>query len=300
MDRSGLRRDSHSGKTLRNILETLPRDELFQSGEDELFATASGIMQSAGPRAFAPVRAARQVRAFLLVPRVHSARSLHIRCARAHRESAQARVPWRAPRFGDPARRIGACAPASDHPSETRRQARLRRRRSRDARSATSCATGTTNCATSCVQKHGEEKGGKLASRFGKALPAGLHRRSHAACRRSRRRKRGEPEGRRRHPHFAVPVAREGQRPALQGVSLWRADHLVRSAADAREHGAEDPLRASVRDASRRFDDRDPGFRGADACARDPFRHRPDQGHVRRAASSASGADRPRTTASTS
>ena len=36
MRQSGLRRDGHSGKALRHILETLPRDELFQSNEDEL------------------------------------------------------------------------------------------------------------------------------------------------------------------------------------------------------------------------------------------------------------------------
>ncbi len=48
MKRSGLRRDSHSGKALRNILETLPRDELFQAGEDELFNTAMGIMHLQG------------------------------------------------------------------------------------------------------------------------------------------------------------------------------------------------------------------------------------------------------------
>ncbi len=45
MCRSGLKRDSHSGKSLRHILETLPRDELFQSSEDELFATATGILE---------------------------------------------------------------------------------------------------------------------------------------------------------------------------------------------------------------------------------------------------------------
>src|SRR6185503_18817045 len=44
MRRSGFRRDSHSGKALRHILETLPRDELFQCTEDELFATATGIL----------------------------------------------------------------------------------------------------------------------------------------------------------------------------------------------------------------------------------------------------------------
>ncbi|MBA8883167.1 NAD-glutamate dehydrogenase [Dokdonella fugitiva] len=44
MQRSGLRRDSHSGKALRHVLELLPRDELFQASEDELFATATGIL----------------------------------------------------------------------------------------------------------------------------------------------------------------------------------------------------------------------------------------------------------------
>ncbi|WP_346950285.1 NAD-glutamate dehydrogenase, partial [Dyella sp.] len=45
MARSGLKRDSYSGKSLRHILETLPRDELFQSNEDELYATAIGILE---------------------------------------------------------------------------------------------------------------------------------------------------------------------------------------------------------------------------------------------------------------
>jgi glutamate dehydrogenase len=44
MQRSELPPDSHSGKALRHILETLPRDELFQSTEDELFRTAMGIL----------------------------------------------------------------------------------------------------------------------------------------------------------------------------------------------------------------------------------------------------------------
>jgi glutamate dehydrogenase len=36
--------DSHNGKRLRNVLETWPRDELFQSNEDELLATALGVL----------------------------------------------------------------------------------------------------------------------------------------------------------------------------------------------------------------------------------------------------------------
>ncbi|HUA81121.1 MAG TPA: NAD-glutamate dehydrogenase domain-containing protein, partial [Dyella sp.] len=45
MARSGLKRDAYSGKALRHILETLPQEELFQSAEEELFATATGILE---------------------------------------------------------------------------------------------------------------------------------------------------------------------------------------------------------------------------------------------------------------
>ncbi|TXH05342.1 MAG: NAD-glutamate dehydrogenase [Nevskiaceae bacterium] len=43
MQASQLPQDSHSGKHLRDILGGLPRDELFQSGEDELLQTCMGI-----------------------------------------------------------------------------------------------------------------------------------------------------------------------------------------------------------------------------------------------------------------
>ncbi|GAB3384227.1 NAD-glutamate dehydrogenase [Lysobacter fragariae] len=44
MSNSGLALNSHSGKALRHILETLPRDELFQSSGDELLNAATGIL----------------------------------------------------------------------------------------------------------------------------------------------------------------------------------------------------------------------------------------------------------------
>ncbi|MGQ4659236.1 NAD-glutamate dehydrogenase domain-containing protein [Lysobacter sp. F6437] len=44
MKQSGLADDSHSGKALRHILETLPRDELFQSTGEELLRTSTGIL----------------------------------------------------------------------------------------------------------------------------------------------------------------------------------------------------------------------------------------------------------------
>jgi glutamate dehydrogenase len=44
MARAGLAADSHDGKALQHILDTLPRDELFQIGEDALFDIATGIL----------------------------------------------------------------------------------------------------------------------------------------------------------------------------------------------------------------------------------------------------------------
>ena len=44
MAASGLAPNSHSGKALRHILETLPREELFQSSAEELERTAMGIL----------------------------------------------------------------------------------------------------------------------------------------------------------------------------------------------------------------------------------------------------------------
>jgi glutamate dehydrogenase len=43
LQRSGLELGSHDGKALRQVLETFPRDELFQSNESELFETVMGV-----------------------------------------------------------------------------------------------------------------------------------------------------------------------------------------------------------------------------------------------------------------
>jgi glutamate dehydrogenase len=46
--RAGLDPASHDGKALAHILETFPRDELFQISEDELYAIALGILRLGG------------------------------------------------------------------------------------------------------------------------------------------------------------------------------------------------------------------------------------------------------------
>ncbi|HEY3504629.1 MAG TPA: NAD-glutamate dehydrogenase [Actinocatenispora sp.] len=48
--RSGLSPRSHSGRDLMDILETYPRDELFQISTDELYRTVMGVLRLAGRR----------------------------------------------------------------------------------------------------------------------------------------------------------------------------------------------------------------------------------------------------------
>ncbi|MGH8793049.1 MAG: NAD-glutamate dehydrogenase [Stackebrandtia sp.] len=50
MERSGLPPNSHSGKDLMAILETYPRDELFQTRTDNLYHTVMGVLRLAGRR----------------------------------------------------------------------------------------------------------------------------------------------------------------------------------------------------------------------------------------------------------
>ncbi|HKD21806.1 MAG TPA: NAD-glutamate dehydrogenase domain-containing protein, partial [Rhizomicrobium sp.] len=45
LQRANLPPDSHDGKALAHILDTYPRDEMFQVTEDELFATSLGILR---------------------------------------------------------------------------------------------------------------------------------------------------------------------------------------------------------------------------------------------------------------
>ncbi|HEV7898336.1 MAG TPA: NAD-glutamate dehydrogenase, partial [Planosporangium sp.] len=50
IQRSGLSPRSHSGKDLLEILETYPRDELFQIGTEELYRTVMGVLRTSGRR----------------------------------------------------------------------------------------------------------------------------------------------------------------------------------------------------------------------------------------------------------
>ncbi|MEP7180551.1 MAG: NAD-glutamate dehydrogenase [Betaproteobacteria bacterium] len=52
IERSGVLPGSHAGKALANILQNFPRDELFQSSENELLRTVVGVLQLGGRQRF--------------------------------------------------------------------------------------------------------------------------------------------------------------------------------------------------------------------------------------------------------
>ncbi len=84
--RSGFAEKSHAGKAIAHIMETFPRDELFQIAEDNLFETAMGILQlTERPRPRAFIRKdkfERFVSALVYVPRENYNSSLRSAAAR--------------------------------------------------------------------------------------------------------------------------------------------------------------------------------------------------------------------------
>ena len=80
-ERAGFPRESHAGKSLANILDTYPRDELFQIDDDDAGQDCARDPQARRPAAVAAVRALRPVRALRLLPDLRPARTLHDRAA---------------------------------------------------------------------------------------------------------------------------------------------------------------------------------------------------------------------------
>ncbi|MGH6828398.1 MAG: NAD-glutamate dehydrogenase, partial [Rhizomicrobium sp.] len=101
MARAGSAPASHDGKALAHILETFPRDELFQISEDELFETAIGILRLGGrPKIKLFLRFDRFdrfVSVLLFAPRDHVnaelQAKLHALLARAFNGRASAAIP---------------------------------------------------------------------------------------------------------------------------------------------------------------------------------------------------------------
>src|SRR5690606_6086227 len=172
MRESGLDPNSHSGKALRHILETLPREELFQSSEEELFRTGMGILglqERVRSKLFLRRdRYGRFFSALAYIPRERMSTQVRHRIEAMLMEAldgaqvdtnvqigesplAQLHMIVR-PKSGEPAR--------VDMPALEEKLAGIVRDWRDELREQ-------------LVARHGEETGLKLADRYGRALPAG-------------------------------------------------------------------------------------------------------------------------------
>ncbi len=171
MRQSGFRHDSHSGKALRHILETLPRDELFQSGEEELFRTCMGILglqERVRPRLF--LRRDRYGRFFSVL--VYIPRDRHNTEVRQRVEALLVEA-LNGQRI-DTTIQVGESPLAQLHmivrPKAGAVEVDVPELESRLAQIVRNWHDELSDL---LIRKHGEDKGLKLANTYGKALPIG-------------------------------------------------------------------------------------------------------------------------------
>ena len=172
LTRSGLKRDSHSGKALRHILDTLPRDEVFQCSTDELYEIAMAVLdlrERARTRLF--VRRDRYGRFFSMLAYVPRDRfNTEVR----ERIEAMLRDYFRAERIDStvlldesPLARVHMIVRPNPGERPAWNVAEL------EANIAEIVRNWHDDLREILVASHGEERGSKLANRYGKALPAG-------------------------------------------------------------------------------------------------------------------------------
>ena len=172
MQRSGLSLSSHSGKALRHILESLPREELFQSSQDELFRTAIGVLglqERVRSRMFLRRdKFSRFISALVFLPRERFNTDVRLRIENLLKDALQGEHVDASVVLGDsPLAQVHLIVrPKAGQSLELdtegleKRLAHVLRNWQDDLREA-------------LVASHGETEGLRIAARIGKALPAG-------------------------------------------------------------------------------------------------------------------------------
>ncbi len=180
MQASGLAPTGHSGKALRHILETLPRDELFQSTAPELHRLASGILglqERVRSRAF--VRHDRYGRFYSVlayIPRDRYNTEVRLRIEAMLRDLLHADRVDSTIQLGDsPLAQLHMLVRPRKGEQVDIDAAQL------DARLSEIVRNWQDDLREQLVQRHGEERGLQLASRYGRALPAGYIEKASAA-----------------------------------------------------------------------------------------------------------------------
>ncbi|TCZ88407.1 NAD-glutamate dehydrogenase domain-containing protein [Lysobacter sp. N42] len=177
MEQSGLALEGHSGKALKHILETLPRDELFQASEEELLQTGVGILglqERVRSRIFMRRdRYGRFYSALVYIPRDRFNTEVRLRIEAMLRDALNAEHVDSSVMLGEsplaqlhmmvrpkPADGHSGVVPEVDIAAIETRLAEIVRNWADDLRDA-------------LIARHGEERGLSLANAYGRALPAG-------------------------------------------------------------------------------------------------------------------------------
>ncbi len=179
LDMAGLAKSSHDEKALAHILETYPRDELFQISVDELFQTSSKILSiQERPRISALLRRdrfERFVSALVYVPREKFNTELRKKFADILAEVHNGTLSSHYALVGDEAlaRIHYIISLKSKHKPEVD-EADLERRLVAAARE------WSDDLYDALLDKWGEEKGLRLKARYGEAFPVGYRERFNA------------------------------------------------------------------------------------------------------------------------
>ncbi len=172
MRKSALASTGHSGKALRHILETLPRDELFQANEDELLETATGILglqERVRTRLFLRRdRYGRFFSALVYIPRDRFNTEVRHRIERMLKRALHAQTVDTNVQVGEsPLAQLHLIIrPKPGEPFEVDMHAL-------EAKLAVIVRNWQDDLREQLVAAHGEERGLKLANHYGRALPAG-------------------------------------------------------------------------------------------------------------------------------
>ena len=248
LERSGLPPGSHDHKAMIEILETYPRDELFQITEDELLEIALGILHL-GERRRVRLFVRRDVfgrflSCLVFIPRER----FNTENRRKIQEILQEAFGGVSTDYIDPHLRVGARPASFRRLHRARLGARLRRGGDRGA-SAAATRAWTDDLRDALADHTDDKRAGELHERYAESFPRRLPRRLAAPGRPRPRPDRTAGVGGRPRPQ-PLRSARLDCRPArVQGRPRRPADPTLGRAA-AREHGrvgvSDERLRAAA------------------------------------------------------
>ncbi len=175
-ERAGMPPNSHDGKALLNILETFPRDELFQASEEHMFLTSLGIMNlQQRPRVALFVRRdeyERFISCLVYIPRALFSTDLRRRFYDILEESFAGKVAAHYSQLGDtPLARLHTIIRTRPGQIPVYNVEQI------EARLAAAARTWSDHLQQALVTAHGEEEGSALYLHYRRAFRSGYRER---------------------------------------------------------------------------------------------------------------------------